>query len=136
MLINPCCCNGGGTLPCLPCAIPLVPLTLSWVNSGGFGNGSTTLTQITSSGWESECANELIYGFGCASGFLYFEVDYFVSGSCPDGQRQACSSPGSAPNGLTLSSYTCDPFSVTYTLTSASCPVLWAEGYTSFTITE
>lgn len=125
----------GGTLSCYPCAIPLTTLALSWVNSS-LGNGSTTLTQDTSISWKSGCTNQLLYAFGCISGFLYFEVDYFISGSCPTGQKLFCSAPGSSPNGLTLSSYTCDPFSVTYTLTSSSCPTLWAEGYTSFTITE
>jgi hypothetical protein len=42
----------------------------------------------------------------------------------------------SAPGGLISSSYSCDPFSFEFTLTKASCPVLLAAGYTSFTISD
>lgn len=125
----------GGTLLCLPCAIPQRSLTLSWVNYMS-GPGSTTLVFTPPGQWGSVCTNQLLFQLACASGRVLMNVTYFLSGGCPSGQRQTCSSASGGPFGLTLESYSCDPFMMRYKVENTGCPALWSNGYTSLTITE
>ena len=60
---------------------------------------------------------------------------YFTTGSCPTGTQQYCSNLRVTPFGLTLSSYTCSPFSMTFLSRSSGCPTITNSGYTQFTIT-
>ena len=136
MLLNPgsdcgCCASG---LTCSPCDIPLRDLTVTWTNSI-IGTGSVTMVFDGVNQWNSACTNQLLYSLTCATGAIKFSVTYFVSGSCPTGQRQSCVSPGASPQALTLASYTCSgPFQLNYTCAFADCSVLAGNGYSAFTI--
>ena len=106
--------SGGGSLACSPCNIPAQNLTLSWVNVIS-GNGSTPLTYATApASWTSGCSNGLLYKLVCTGGQVELRVIYFTAGSCPTGTQQYCSNLRVTPFGLTLSSYTCSPFSMTF----------------------
>jgi hypothetical protein len=123
------------SLTCSPCNIPAQNLTLSWVNVI-FGNGSTTLTYAaTPTSWSSACSDGLLYKLVCTAGQLELRVIYFTTGSCPTGTQQYCSNLRAAPFGLTLSTYTCSPFSMTFLSQSSACPTITNSGFTQFTIT-
>jgi hypothetical protein len=125
-----------GALTCSPCPIPSQNLIVSWINILR-GNGSTTLTYAPSPpSWTSACLNGLQYILLCTSGQIEFQVTHWVTGSCPGpGTTQFCSNLRAAPLGLTTYSYSCSPFSLTFRLTSSSCPTVTNSGYTQFTIT-
>src|SRR5262249_13984003 len=122
-------------MACSPCPIPKKNLTLSWTNVLE-GPGSTPLIFTPPGQWKSPCTNQLLYTLTCPGITAQFCVAYFISGSCPGGQPQTCCAPGFDPFALALTSYTCSPFFLHYTVTSESCAVLAISGYTSFTITE
>jgi hypothetical protein len=127
--------TSSGSLTCSPCSIPAQNLTLSWVN-GIIGNGSTGLTYTTvPAAWTSGCSNGLLYKLLCSGGEVELRVIYFTTGPCPTGTQQYCSNLRVTPYGLTLSSYTCSPFSMTFVSRSAACPAITSSGYTQFTIT-
>jgi hypothetical protein len=128
--------SGGGQAPlsCWPCPIPRHDLTVSWVNPV-IGNGSTTLTYAAPGQWNSGCVHGVLYSLTCPGSILQFSITYFLSGPCPSGQSQSCSTAGVPPFSLTLSSYTCSPFSLVYNISDASCPVLGSSGYSQFTVT-
>ncbi len=123
--------------PCGLCLIPLTNLTVSWANPI-LGNGAATLVYsgTPTTQWSSTCANQLIFELLCTHGQVEFRVYYFLSGSCPDGQSQYCSTTRSPPYELTQTSLTCSPFLLICTMTSASCPNLAASGYTGFTVSR
>jgi hypothetical protein len=127
--------GSGASLACSPCIIPAQNLVLSWVNAIS-GNGSTVLNYTTApASWTSGCTKSLLYKLLCAGGEVELRVIYFTAGSCPTGTQQYCSSLRVTPYGLTLSSYTCSPFSMTFLSKSAACPAITSSGYTQFTIT-
>jgi hypothetical protein len=127
--------SGGGSIACTPCNIPTQNLTLSWVNPIS-GNGSTTLTYATTPrSWTSGCSNGLLYKLVCTGGQVELRVIYFTNGSCPSGTQQYCSNLRATPFGLTLSSFTCSPFSMTFLVQTSGCPAITDTGYTKFTIT-
>ena len=87
------------------------------------GNGSTTLTYAAApASWTSGCSNGLLYKLLCTGGQVELRVIYFTTGSCPTGTQQYCSNLRVTPYGLTLSSYTCSPFSMTFLSKSAALP--------------
>ena len=139
LLVNNCCCGGSGYcgINCSPCRLPAQDLTLAWTNPV-LGPGSVTLKYNGPASWISECTNQHIYVLSCP-GSIQFNVTYYLSGACPTGEYQMCTSPGAEPFGITLTSYNCGDahtdLSLVYTLTSSGCPGLWSYGYTSFTIT-
>ncbi len=101
------------------------------------GPGSTTLTyNANQSSWTTGCVSQQTYQLLCNSGQIEFRVTFFVSGNCPTGQKNFCSNLRVAPFGLVLASFTCSPFSMTFTLPDPICPAVEAPGYTSFTITD
>ena len=127
--------SSSASLVCSPCNIPAQNLVLSWVNAIS-GNGSTVLTYTTApASWTSGCSNGLLYKLLCTGGQVELRVIYFTAGSCPTGTQQYCSNLRVTPYGLTLSSYTCSPFSMTFLSRSAACPAITSSGYTQFTIT-
>jgi hypothetical protein len=125
-----------GNLTCSPCALPQQNLTVSWVNSLS-GNGQTTLAYTTSPvSWTSGCSRGLQFKLICTAGQIEFRAIYWTSGGCPGpGQSQYCSNLRATPFGLTFSSFTCTPLSLTFTVSPAACPAISASGYASFTIT-
>lgn len=126
--------SGVITLPCSPCAIPKTNLTLSWTNLLT-GPGSTTLTYDASlTKWTATCIDQQSYELLCSGGQIEFIVTFYLSGTCPTGGSNFCSNLRANPFGLTMSSYTCSPFSVTFN-TSPKCPDVEAPGYLTFTIT-
>jgi hypothetical protein len=130
--------SGGGALSCSPCAIPEEDLTLSWVNDL-LGNGETTLTYTSTGGnksWLSDCANGLLYQLYCTSGSIELRVIFFITGECPDGSGAYCSNLRETPFSLTLSSYTCSPFSLTFTVANSGCPAVSGIGYHEFIINK
>jgi hypothetical protein len=124
------CCN----VPCSPCPLPKQNLTISWINTI-LGNGLTTLFWNGSTSWISVCSNGLIYQLVCNAGHIELQVIYFTAGACPTGTRQYCSNLRASPFVLTLSSFTCNPFSLTFNSTLIGCPAVTASGFTSFTVT-
>jgi hypothetical protein len=127
--------SSGGTLACSPCSLPAQDLVISWVNVI-FGNGSTTLAYANSSNsWSSTCSHGLLFTLLCTSGQVELRVIYFTTGTCPTGAEQYCSNLRTAPFGLTLASYSCSPFLMTFLSNSSSCPTITNSGYTQFTIT-
>lgn len=134
---DPGCCCGGSGCTCGSCTVPAQNLTVSWTNVGPIGNGSTALTYSGSctGGWTSACTNQLLYEMVCNGGQVEFRVYYFISGSCPGGQSQYCSTIRSNPFKLTQTGLTCgSSFLLTCSCTSASCPNLAANGYTGFSV--
>jgi hypothetical protein len=129
---------GPGVLTCSPCNIPLANLTLSWVN-GIIGNGSVALTYNgllgSAAGWASACSNGLLFKLLCTGGNIELRVIYFTSGSCPTGTQQYCSNQRGVPEELTLVSFTCSPFSLTFSCQSSLCPAITSSGYTQFVAT-
>jgi hypothetical protein len=128
---------GGGSpsLACWPCAIPQTNLAVSWVNPI-LGDGSATLTFTPPGQWASACVHGLVFSLACPAGIVQFRVTYFLSGECPSGLSQECSSAGGPPFSLRLDAYSCDPLYLRYTLTAANCPFLAAGGYQTFIISE
>jgi hypothetical protein len=127
--------SGGGSLACSPCNIPAQDLTLSWVNVIS-GNGSTTLSYATTPmSWTSGCTDGLIYKLLCTGGQVELRVIHFTGGFCPTGTQQYCSNLRSAPLGLTLSSFTCSPLSMTFLPQAVGCPAISTTGYLKLTIT-
>ena len=126
--------SASDSLPCAPCPIPRKNLTVSWTNPL-FGDGSAPLL-VSGSAWSSGCVNGLLYSLACRGVAIEFAVTYYLSGTCPTGQSQSCTSLQSNPLALVLKNYSCQPFMLNYQVTDASCPVLMNNGYTSFTITE
>ena len=128
--------GGSSGLACSPCTLPRTNLTVSWVNPIA-GNGSTTLVYTSDDGvsWQSACSLGLLYQLYCNSSQIEFRVVYFVTGSCPTGRSAYCSNLQSAPLRLTLVSYTCSPFSLTFQTTSSSCPALVNGGFETFDVT-
>jgi hypothetical protein len=128
---------GSGGFTCGTCQIPRQDLTVSWTNLI-LGNGSTTLVYSGSptTQWTSACTNQLLYQLVCTQNRVEFRVYYFLSGSCPTGQSQYCSTTRLGPNGLTQTNLICSPFLLTCTLTSSTCPNIATYGYTGFTISQ
>ncbi len=122
---------------CGQCQIPRQNLTVSWTNLI-LGNGATSLVYSgnPTTQWASACTNQLLYELVCTQNQVEFRVYYFVSGSCPSGQSQYCSTIRSNPFRLTQTSLTCSPLLLTCSVTSASCPNLASNGYTSFTVSQ
>ena len=111
-------------------------MTLSWTNLI-LGNGSTALVYSGSPAaqWTSACTNQLLYQLVCTSNQVEFRVYYFLSGSCPTGQSQYCSTSRTGPNSLVTASLTCgSSFLWVMSLTSTTCPAIATYGYTGFTI--
>jgi hypothetical protein len=131
----PCCCGGGASITCSPCAIPASNLTLSYTNVI-YGNGSTALVYSSiGPAWTSACSNGLLYKLLCTSGSIELRVIYFTTGACPTGTQQYCSNKRATPFALTLASYTCSPFSLLFNSSSAGCPTITNAGYTQFQVT-
>ncbi len=134
---SPCCCAGGGGVPCSPCNIPASDGTVSWSNFV-FGNGSIPIVYNGVTMWVSGCdIAGTQYTLLCTGGGLIeFRAQYWTSGACPGaGTTNYCSNTRTTPLGLTRTSFTCSPFSMTFTLTAIQCPGLGNVGYTDFTVT-
>ena len=129
-----CGCCGEGYL-CGTCSIPRTDLTVSWTNLI-IGNGSATLVYSgsPSTQWLSACTNQLLYQLVCTASVIEFRVYYFLSGSCPTGQSQFCSTIRTAPSSLIQTGFTCSPFLLTCSVTSSSCSNLATYGYTGFSV--
>jgi hypothetical protein len=122
-------------IPCGNCQIPRTDLTVAWTNPI-IGNGSATLVYSASNQWQSACTNQLIYQLLCTSNQVEFRVTYFISGSCPTGQSQFCSTLRPAPFQLQQTLLRCGAdFELDATVTSLSCANLSANGYLSFKVT-
>lgn len=122
------------TFPCGACAIPKRNLTVTWHN-GIIGDGSTPLIFTAPSTWISACSNQLLYQILCNAGAIEFRVIYFITGACPSGQSQFCSTLGNNPLKLIRDSLVCGPnFDMEVSLTNASCPNLWGNAYTGFSV--
>jgi hypothetical protein len=120
---------------CGSCLIPQRDLTVSWTNSIS-GPGSTTMVYSPHpDSWASGCANELLFNLLCNGGQLEFRVTYFISGVCPTGQQQHCSTLGGNPFRLVQTGLTCgDSFLLTANCTFTGCTSLALSGYQTFTV--
>ncbi len=122
---------------CSPCSIPEENLTVSWTNLIG-GNGSATMTYSStpSNNWKTGCCDGgLYFELLCTAGTIELRAYFFTSGSCPTGTTEYCSNLESSPLELTLSSHTCTPFSLTFSVSGSDCPTLYGDGNTQFTVT-
>lgn len=130
-----CCCGGLPSCSCGDCAIPQQNLTVSWTNTV-IGNGSTTFFYTAPCSWSTGCVHGLIYEMICnAFHVVEFRVRYFISGVCPTGQSEFCSTEGANPKRLVRTGLTCgDDFLLTATCDNTSCSNLAANGYTGFTV--
>lgn len=132
------CCNQGGDCrlaACGNCSIPRSDLTVAWANPI-IGNGQAALIYSPPNQWQSACTNQLIYQILCTSNQVEFRVTYFISGSCPTGQSQFCSTLRPTPFRLQQTLLQCGAqFRLQASVTSQSCPNLSANGYTGWTIT-
>jgi hypothetical protein len=121
-------------LGCSPCNIPQEDLTVTWTNSLT-GNGSATLVYADDA-WSAGCVdNGLLIQLACTEGEIELRVYYYVTGECPDGEGNYCSNLGEEGLQLTLASYTCSPFSLTFQCTDAGCPNVFEFGNSQFTVT-
>ena len=128
--------TGVGSITCAPCDIPTEDLTISWTNLLS-GNGSAPMNYATGlNAWTTECVDSgLQFRLSCTAGEIELRVFFFVTGFCPTGQSDFCSSRRSAPLALVPSGYTCSPFSLTFAVTEAGCPTIYEIGNTQFVIT-
>ncbi|MFO0892445.1 MAG: hypothetical protein U0790_25300 [Isosphaeraceae bacterium] len=131
-----CTCGGPTTYPCFPCAIPQQNLTLDWTNTIT-GNGSIAMTYTAPNSWDSACTTDgILYRLTCTGGVTIFTVTYFISGSCPSGQRQTCTTGGGIGSRVIRSTTSCSPFSILYTTGINDCTFMYNNGYRSFTVHE
>lgn len=122
------------TTTCLPCGIPRGDLTIAWTNATT-GDGSATLA-YNGTQWTATCVdNGLKFKLLCNAGSVELQAIYTVSGVCPTGPTTFCSNKVIAPKKLTLSSSVCSPFSLTFDVTNADCPVVFGMGNTQFVVT-
>ena len=132
------CCGPPPGYPCGQCHIPRQNLTVHWTNLI-LGNGSTTLVYsgFPTTQWISGCTNQLIYELVCTQNQVELRVYYFVSGECPTGQSQYCSTIRGIPFRLIQTNLTCNgTFELDCEVTSLTCPNLASNGYTSFSVTQ
>jgi hypothetical protein len=124
--------SGSGSTSCSPCNIPNEDLTISWTNIIT-GDGSAPLIYTPGPPrWISACADEgLIFQLQCVDGFELRAI-FFIEGECPTGTPSYCSNLRASPLFLTLQSYTCSPFSATFTVSGTDCPTLFGDGNTVF----
>ncbi len=128
------CCCGATPFQCGNCSIPKKDLTLDWSNEI-IGDGSTKLLFNGTNQWASSCTHQVLYLLFCNALNLEFRVIYFISGACPNGQSNFCSTFGNPPLRLNRTSLTCgDNFDLEATVTNQGCPNLFGNGYTSFSI--
>ena len=127
-----CCC--GGSLPCFPCAMPLRDLEITVANST-FGSETIPFHYVSAgTRWENVCHRGLVYGLTCSAGVHNFGVTYFLSGECPTGSSQTCSTQDAPPLNVHLDSYVCDPFELRYSVSSSGCGFLAGNGYSTFRV--
>lgn len=123
------CCTDEGCLDCSPCRVPKNDLTLAWTGAGG---GSTTLTYDGVHTWTGPClVGDTVRFVAECSGGILLRFQYFADADCSGGADTGCNLVSSA-----LTSYTCCPFSLTFALTNANCPTLYALGYRTLTLTS
>jgi hypothetical protein len=126
---------GPSEFVCGTCSIPSRDLTVSWTNDT-LGDGSTTLVFSAPNVWKSGCVDNVFYRLLCTDNEVEFQVVYFLSGSCPSGESQYCSTIRSSPFRLVQTGLTCgDPFLLTCSC-GVACPDLAVNGYTSFTVSS
>jgi hypothetical protein len=132
--------SGPANLTCDPCGMPLENLTVSWTNLSS-GDGSATLVWngfagVLSAAWATGCCDDGIeFALSCSEEGINFQAIFFTSGVCPTGESNYCSNLRSATLQLTLASYTCSPFSLTFTVGEDECPTLYSFGNTQFVVT-
>jgi hypothetical protein len=125
--------NGGVSTSCSPCSIPDEDLTISWVNILS-GDGSAVLT-YSAPNWMTICVDDGIkFQLSCTSGSIELRAIFYTGADCT-GSSNYCSNLRAAPLTLTLSNYTCSPFSLTFTIGEDGCNELYSVGNTTFTIT-
>ncbi len=127
--------SSGGLVTCSPCNLPTSNLTISWTNA--FGNGSAPMLYSASpQQWITQCVDSgLTFKLLCTSGGIELQATYYTSGGCPGGTSQFCSNLRSSPLELTLSSSTCSPLSITFTVGASMCPQVYSLGNTQFVVT-
>ena len=127
---------GQGGISCEPCIIPNEDLTVSWVNLLT-GDGSAMMSYTLSPpAWIASCFDGgLLFKLDCNGSNIELRIIFFVAGDCPTGESNFCTSLGAPPLALMLSSYTCSPFSMTFTVGEDECPAVYGAGTTQITIT-
>jgi hypothetical protein len=124
------------TLKCSPCSIPRKNLQLDYTNVLLIGGTGTTTLYYSGASWTSDCVNGLTFTLDCNGGQLELRVISYTTGSCPDGTQQSCSNLLASPHTLTLASYECEPFSLTFNAQSSGCPTVAHLGYTQFVVSD
>lgn len=124
MLTKRACCCGGTCgdccLPCLPCVIPKVDLSLA-AHSTGSGTTTTVLLRWNGVAWATGVLPGspffgISFELDCGSGATHFSVT--------DGTF-TCEQPGGTSGALLhLDSFTCNPFALNYSTTLTDCVFL------------
>ncbi len=123
-----CGCPYGG-LHCAPCNIPEQDLTLSYVNTLGNGSESLVYSAGPPAVWNTGCMLshwKAVLKCDGIPGVIILELLGYASG---------CIGGPSSVYDLTIATYTCSPFYLTYTVDMTLNPDLWAAGFRSFTVT-
>ena len=128
--------SGGGTVACSPCNLPASNVMLSWTNPL-LGNGSAVMVYTPSpQAWTTGCCDGgLYFQLFCTHSTIELRGYFFLSGVCPTGVTSYCSNLQASPLKLTLSSHTCSPLSLVFSVNGVDCPTLFADGNTQFTVT-
>ena len=132
---SPCCCEGNAMQACSPCDLPLQDLTVSWTNPL-FGPGSDTMFYTPGPNqWLTPCLatfNSRLQILCISGPLILFSLISFIGVSCSGG-TVSCTNHPAVPR-LSLTSHTCSPLSLTYTVLYPAC-ALSTLGFTSFTVT-
>ena len=75
---------------CLPVTLPQKDLQLEITNLL-YGNQTVTLSYGGNGTWSTACVNGLMFTLGCLGGKIELRAIYFVTGNCPGGTQQYCS---------------------------------------------
>jgi len=115
---------------CAPCPIPLADLTLSWTNLLTGPGSATMFVSAAPNVWTTACVpsgfDSYRFAMSCFEGNIELAYEFFSNTTCAGTQSSGCD--------FAASSYSCSPFSITFTVTLA-CDGLYSGGYQTFTIT-
>lgn len=138
--VGGCACCGSSGFPCGACNIPQTNLTLTWILVGGICTTTCTLIyNATGPTWTAtNCFDSCNFGTGGTFLFLCISNVPCLKVTGAGGPGSFCDNCGSPPfSGMTLTSYTCSPLNIQYSVSGASAcgGALFSGTSATFTIT-
>ncbi len=135
--IGGCGCSPYGLLICGSYEIPERDLTCAYDNPM-IGDGVVTLTYNSLTQLWSYCFTALatLIQLSCISGVPNFCAYFYTGPGCGGSEytgERCCT--GAAHPRIPLTSYTASPFEMVFTTSSSGCPLLWINGFRTFTLT-